>query len=257
MGEVEESLLRSIAARFGLSVQFVYKDYKLMELLGELITINSELKLPLVMKGGTALNKIYLGGLQRFSEDIDFDYEGDAKNLAGLARKIKNFSVKGPWKFRNIMRFHCIYNFRDQPDYIRLEFNTGKRLGALDKRVLKPLTSSFWGMTSIGIYSYSADDLAARKLNALKNRGEGKDIWDCYHILPKTGNIKKAVSKMLGLNAPETEVFFKELIANLEKIDYKELSKSTNQYIPLSLRPKSWQDILFTLISILERLIQK
>lgn len=254
MAEIEEGFLRSVAGRFGLSVQFVYKDYKLMELLREMVILNAEAKLPIIMKGGTALNKIYFGGTQRFSEDIDFDYEGDSKKLSAFIVKIKEFPVEGPWRFHDVIRFHCMYKFRGQKDYIRLEFNTRANTKTSEPIALQPVTSGFFGISHIGIPAYSLDDLTARKLAALANRCEGKDIWDCFYALPKTKNIKKAVSALLG-PGQRVDDFFRGAIEKLNNADPIVLAKTTNQYIPAYLRPKSWQDIVRTLASRLELIV--
>lgn len=254
MVEIEESVLRSIAAKFGLSVQFVYKEYKLMQVVGECIRINADAQLPLVMKGGTALNKIYFGELQRFSEDIDFDYRGDRKELIAFMKNMVAFSVQGPWRVRQVIRFHCVYTFRHQTDYIRLEFNIGAQPQTAQPLAVRPITSALFGITHTGLSSYAFDDLVAQKLQALKNRCEGKDVWDCFHALPKTTNIKKAISMALGIKGTEVRNFFKEVIHILETSDVKELAQTTNQYIPLSLRPPNWHDMVRTLISRLELL---
>ena len=147
-----------------------------------------------------------------------------------------------------------MYQFREQKDHLRLEFNLKNELATLEPPVINPIVSNILGTSIIGIKSYAFDDLVARKLNALKDRCEGKDVWDCFHALPKTRNIKKAVSKVLEIDGSEISVdeFFGMAITKLEAVDHNELLKSTNSYIPVHLRPKDWRDTIKSLILYLE-----
>ncbi len=264
MVELEEKFYRGIAGKFGLPLQFAYKEHKIMQLLEECIVINNELKLNIIMKGGTALNKVYFGETQRFSEDIDFDYLGDKtekeklQDLDSFLKKIRKFSIAGPWQFYDTVRYHCLYKFINQNDYVRLEFNIGEKAEAVDAPVLLPVTSGFLGIAQTGLYIYAFDDLVARKMHALKDRCEGKDIWDSFYALQKTKNIKKAISKMLEKEKQETnaDLFLKECIEKLQKADVKKLLKDTNSYIPVYLRPKSWQEMVKTLIAKIDLLIE-
>src|SRR3989344_6209513 len=75
--------LRRIGAETGFSSKLLEKDYHLTKILQRI----SEKKIKdLVFKGGTCLNKCYLG-FYRLSEDLDFVYNQDTKELS--KRKIK------------------------------------------------------------------------------------------------------------------------------------------------------------------------
>jgi len=75
MVELREA--RKIAASTGLGLQYVLKEARVFDIWKRLSPIVMSRKVRsraiLVCKGGTALNKIYLAGVQRFSEDLDFD----------------------------------------------------------------------------------------------------------------------------------------------------------------------------------------
>jgi len=67
---------RRAAAKIGLGLQYVLKEarvFDIWERLSPLWLSTDKGKAQVVCKGGTSLNKIYLGPLQRFSEDIDMD----------------------------------------------------------------------------------------------------------------------------------------------------------------------------------------
>ena len=71
---VDESICKLIAVREGLPLDFVAKEFYLMDLFAHIGKSGALNKL--IFKGGTALNKVYLGNSSRFSEDLDFDFVG-------------------------------------------------------------------------------------------------------------------------------------------------------------------------------------
>lgn len=75
--------LRRLSAETGFSSKLLEKDYHLTKILHRI----SEKKIKdLVFKGGTCLNKCYLG-FYRLSEDLDFVYNQDVKGMTKLQIK--------------------------------------------------------------------------------------------------------------------------------------------------------------------------
>ena len=68
---------RRAAARVGLGLQYVLKEYRVFDIWSRLspwlLSEEAKAEMVIVCKGGTALNKVFLAGAQRFSEDLDFD----------------------------------------------------------------------------------------------------------------------------------------------------------------------------------------
>jgi len=83
-----------------------------------------------ILKGGTALNRVYLAriGVARFSEDIDIDYfngnvETSAREIVEGMKKIKGFNVKEPRVLHRTFRFDCYYiNTFGNRDRVKVEF---------------------------------------------------------------------------------------------------------------------------------------
>src|SRR3990172_8973255 len=76
--EINLDELRRISAATGFSSKLLEKDYHLTNILHKI----SEKKIKdLVFKGGTCLNKCYLG-FYRLSEDLDFVLNQDVKGLS-------------------------------------------------------------------------------------------------------------------------------------------------------------------------------
>ncbi len=75
--------LERLSAKTGFSPRLLEKDYHLTRILHKI----SEKKIKdLIFKGGTCLNKCYLG-FYRLSEELDFVYNQDVKNLTKLQIK--------------------------------------------------------------------------------------------------------------------------------------------------------------------------
>ncbi len=84
-----------------------------------------------VLKGGTALSRVYLAkiGVSRFSEYIDLDFVSDMaldKKISVIKEKvveIEGFEIRGPRILHRTLRFDCHYvnEFGDN-DRIRIEF---------------------------------------------------------------------------------------------------------------------------------------
>ena len=73
---ITEDQLKVMARSQGLAAGVMEKDYALTWLLKGLYGRGSRLRDSLVLKGGTAIRKVYLPGTWRFSEDLDFSSVG-------------------------------------------------------------------------------------------------------------------------------------------------------------------------------------
>ncbi len=70
MADIE--ILRYLASKTGLGLKYLSKDERISIILEQLRDIFPEV----ILKGGTALNRVYLAkvGVGRFSEDVDLDF---------------------------------------------------------------------------------------------------------------------------------------------------------------------------------------
>ncbi len=262
MDELDLDEYRRLSGKWGLSLQFVQKEFKVMDALAQVAQLSQKCGLDAVFKGGTALNKIYLRDKQRFSEDLDFDEfsgKSDSQRISSLTllmKKITGFKVEGPWRYYDTIRFECSYSRGDFLDHARVEFRLQKRKCTLNPIGLETAVSAIASQSVANIPCYSLDDLVARKLLALADRTEGKDVWDAYNSLGKTENIIMALERALEAEGKKRTAgeLIKQMILELEKADAKQMQVSTNQFIPLSIRPRNWSDLIKTLQQQLEEL---
>ncbi len=182
-----------------------------MELLGEH---------EFVLKGGTAINKGYLEGHQRFSEDLDYDTElgkGEVrKALTGIGWRIsKEFFT------RNSLGFLFEYDFGRVKDAVKVEFSFGIK-GAAERR---KAASDFLPISK-RVEMYIFPELNRQKELAFEQRKEWKDLYDLYwmqELYPKE-------FKITGRKA------------FLEAISSMSIEKTANAYIPRAKR-MNWEEV--------------
>ncbi|RLA51940.1 MAG: hypothetical protein DRQ98_10895 [Gammaproteobacteria bacterium] len=131
--------------------------------------------LPMVLKGGTALKLCY--GLDRFSEDLDFD-SMKPLNLEHSIEEIFGRLGKGQPKFRKpvisltkktdtVRRYRIIYG-----DSINLKIETSLRGTPDDKDIIE----------LNGILTYKVFVLIKQKLRALQGRTTARDFHDVVFL---------------------------------------------------------------------------
>ncbi len=260
--ELDLEICRTIAIRYGLPLQFVFKEFHLVEVISQIAAFMTQKSDSLVFKGGTALNKAYLQKTQRFSEDADFDLVTKNANeeLSGfsksLASSLKGYRITDFRRVRATMQFYCIYETPlGASDHVRIDISPKKLLTAKPVET-NQIVSEFTHSSISGIKMYSIEDLTARKMNALATRTEGKDVYDVYMAFPMcSGNVlKTAIEFMLkSEDSQETvDLFIQRTVIRLKKSDPKKLRNLTNPFIPTANRPKSWEELKNDLLTKLE-----
>lgn len=262
--ELDIQVCRAIAIRYGLPLQFVVKEYYLMNVVGLVAAFSSSKPHSLVFKGGTAINKIYTRKTERFSEDADYDFvTKDAKTeLLGfckeLAATMKGYRISEFRKVRGTVQFYCEYEspFGNR-DHVRVDISHKKLITArpVESRIA---VSGFTNASVGGVSVYSVEDIAARKFNALASRAEGKDVYDAHAIIelcdPRI--LRTAIEKALKSEGKEMRAneFISNIKSSVKKSDTRKQRNLTNPFIPVALRPKNWDELKEDLIMKLETL---
>ena len=260
----DPELLRYLAAKSGLGLKYLSKDEKISILLGEIRTRFPDV----VMKGGTAINRAYLAksGVSRFSEDIDLDFISESplqEKISSISDRMKiipAFDIAGPHILHRTLRFDCQYlnEFGDK-DRIMAEFylTRTRAVKTLDALVASPFIETHPTIFTI----YSLEDLLARKLIALYNRGEGKDMYDIFYILEEKIDctaFDQALAFMGDHYRIKRDSFPKDLIDKMHilKKNATYIGNSTNHFIPRLRRP-DWRTFIDSLIQNLDYFFMK
>jgi predicted nucleotidyltransferase component of viral defense system len=245
---MDVKLLRHLAARAGLSLNYVSKDHRLSLILAQLDPLFGA---DIALKGGTALNRIHLSkkGTARFSEDIDLDFlpSGDLNGkISAISRKMERmtgFEVERGRLLHKTLRFDCRFtNDLGTRDRVMVEFNLSEGPGAMAERVL--IASPFTEVAACQLNTLSIECLLAGKFMALHDRTSGKDIYDVYYGL-QTSFDKKTLLRAIDdrrMFLQMDEGFFGTVVAKLEEVDPNQARDQTNHYIPKHLRT-NWGDL--------------
>ena len=207
--------LRDYAARAGLSLNFVVKEAFLFELMESMVGED------FVLKGGTAINKGYLGGHQRFSEDLDYDTDlgkGDArKHIEQLGWKIKKVFFT-----KHSIGFMMAYKFDNIIDIVRLDISFGIKSKAEKRKAI----SDFLPISKI-VPMYGLKELNGQKEAAFEERKEWKDLYDLY-----------------WMHELYTDAFrIKDRAKFMEALSNTKVPKTANAYIPAQKRP-NWNELV-------------
>jgi predicted nucleotidyltransferase component of viral defense system len=260
--ELDLEICRTIAIRYGLPLQFVFKEFHLVEVISQIAALAAQKPDSLVFKGGTALNKAYLQKTQRFSEDADFDLvtknasEELSRFSKSLASSLKGYRITDFRRVRTTMQFYCMYETPlGANDHVRIDIAPKKLLTSRPVET-NQIVSEFTHSSISGIKMYSIEDLTARKMNALATRTEGKDVYDVHMAFPMcSGNVlKTAIGLMLESEGSSETVdsFMRRMVIRLKKSDPKKMRNLTNPFIPAAHRPKSWEELKNDLLAKLE-----
>ena len=234
-----EQILKTTARRLAIPYETVLKDYAigylLLAIAHDPVAADS-----LVMKGGTALKKLYYGDY-RFSEDLDFSAEGGPRGdaleetlRAVASRAQETLSGKGPFGVVVDRVVHRDPHPHEQESFaFRVQYPWQRRLLCLvklevtvDEPILlpalqRPIIHGYGEKLTGAVRAYSLEEIVAEKLRALlqneARRGERgwvrprcRDFYDLWRILadPPAGFDEAAIRRILPAKCAVRSVIF-------------------------------------------------
>ncbi len=207
--------IREYAVKAGLGFQFVAKEaflFELMELFAEK---------EFTLKGGTAINKGYLSGHQRFSEDLDYDTGYSKSEVEGFVRSL-GWKIKKEFYTHHSIGFLLAYSFNGVDDALKVEVSFGLK-GSREKR--KAVSDFLPVSKRVDMYSFA--ELNKQKEEAIADRKEWKDLYDLYWM-------SEANPKEFKIRNPAA---FASALENMQ------VPKTANAYIPSAKRP-NWDEVM-------------
>ena len=146
-----------------------------LEVMTEICHSFNRKRLPMVLKGGTALKLCY--GLDRFSEDLDFDcakslnldssIQAVFAQLGKTRQHLRNPDVSVTKDTQTVKRYRIIY-----ADDINLKLETSLRGTPNDDDLIQ----------LNGILTYKIEKLIQQKLRALNGRTAARDLHDVIYL---------------------------------------------------------------------------
>jgi len=146
----------------------------------------------LLLRGGTAINKLVLKQAYRYSEDLDFVRVhpggiGDIMKTLTEMGKATGYQVK-----TRIGPFPKLYWYTMAQSGMRLrikvEINTQERSPALPVMSIKHTVRSEWFSGEAEVKTFQFEEMAATKIRALYQRSKGRDLFDLW-LLTKEADI--------------------------------------------------------------------
>jgi predicted nucleotidyltransferase component of viral defense system len=168
---------------------FAELDYRLVKTLQALYS-DDFLSERLCMKGGTAINKLYLAETSRLSVDLDFNHLGSKEEVLKEKRAIRELIMELLKKQDNsydvhyerpygLTRIKARYKTVGGPDQnFKIEISHVERFPIISPVKKKIKTPD--GLADV--VTYTLEELTATKLRALLERFKGRDIYDLFFI---------------------------------------------------------------------------
>lgn len=168
---------------------FAELDYRLVKTL-DAIYNDPYLSTRLCMKGGTAINKLYLLETSRLSVDLDFNHIGPKEEVLKERPEIRVKLTELLKKLDNSYEIHSEHRY--ELTRIKSRYKTQKGTTANFKLeishverfpIISPVKKPIKTPAGVAnVLTYTLEELTATKLRALLERQKGRDIYDLYFI---------------------------------------------------------------------------
>lgn len=204
--EVDRKFIMNTSKTIGFQPDIIEKAYRLLLLLKE-ISSHPVLRKELILKGGTAINFVFLS-LPRLSVDLDFDFIGRLKKEEKDLRRedIKKYleAIFSFFKYQvrerseyGLHQFLLRYeNYASNIDIIKLEVNYLMRVPLLSDEE-KKLRLPFFQNTDFAVKTLSLEEIYGGKVKALVTRGAARDLFDVYSLLNESVRFRKSLLKRI------------------------------------------------------------
>lgn len=230
-----------IQRKTGYNLDLLEKVYHLTQILNE-IQKSAILSANLTLKGGTALNFLYLD-ISRLSIDIDFNYTGKItkENMMRIRPSIERsvvslgealgYNVKERGSSYILSRHSLQYTtIRDTKDHIKVEINYLDRL-PIGKLVTRRFPSIFPDIPMFSVTTYSLEEITAQKIKACLERIESRDIYDLFCLLKQKVDVDKVRKYAAVYYCMSKQDELIDIEKRLGEYDSKKMQQELQQFI--------------------------
>lgn len=146
-----------------------------------------ELKARIALRGGTALQKIFIQPPCRYSEDIDLvqSQSGPIGGLLDACRAQLDPWLGKPTRSRAAGSVALLYRFESEippirPMRLKIEINTREHFTVLGFAHHRIEADNPWCTGQAEVTTFAIDELLGTKLRALYQRKKGRDLFDLW-----------------------------------------------------------------------------
>ena len=233
--------LRATARLIGLPVDIVEKDYALGWILAGVV--RSKPGPQLVLKGGTALSKIYYPRGWRLSEDLDFTLRrvakledaalGLAEELPGLVDRLSGgfrIAARGPPHVagEGYMQLKVRFEGPIGAGVVKIEASREDPVGPTSTRTL---ARSYPDYPPEKVKVYTLENIVSEKLRAMAERQRVRDYYDVWK-LAKSGGVDWSIVREL---LPKKCAFKGVRVTSIRDIFPRGLEAALGAYIDVGL----------------------
>ena len=202
-----------------------------------------------VFKGGTCLRICF--GLERASEDLDFNANLDIKKIKEIVYKcLKDFEqlnisyeIYSEKEFKENLRIEIRFKGplftgkSSSTNALKIDFNKNK----VKNTLIKVISKSFSDVPLFTIVVLDEKEILSEKIRALINRGEPRDFYDIWVLINKKAEVDKKLiyeklkeekAEFSNLKLPskeEYEISLKNLLNNIPA--YEQVKKEVLELI--------------------------
>jgi predicted nucleotidyltransferase component of viral defense system len=202
--------LKGLARKNGLTVYQQEKDYFLKLFLYEYFRRYQDA----IFKGGTCLR--YLFGIDRFSEDLDFNLKASPEKFKVQARKvikelgsigIESYFIKEE-EFEDAYTCEIGFNgplYQGTPQTRnKIRIDAGKRIGTLREPEWRMIPSEYpETREQFLVLAINEEEMLVEKVIALMERRKGRDLYDVWFLLEKGVRFDKGLLNKKGVSKVE------------------------------------------------------
>ncbi len=229
--------LVAIAKQSGLPLYQQEKDYLLKLFLYNYYKRFDEA----VFKGGTCLK--YLFGLDRFSEDLDFNIKNPKRfqgQVRQVLRQIELIGIKSKMKREELFKeaYTAEISFQgplftgSKVSMNKFRVDAGYRLGKMTKPEWNLVASEYPETPkNFLVRSMSEKELLAEKVLAIFERKKGRDLFDAWFLMKKGIKFdRKLFERKAAMVGRKPKLDFSRIISKMEY--ERDLSKLTKSMVP-------------------------
>ena len=225
----------------GFNLDLLEKAYNLTRVLQE-IQKHEILKFNLSLKGGTALNFLYLD-IPRLSIDIDFNYIGKItredmietrplieKSIMAMGEKL-GYDIKAKGQSYILSRYSLKYTtIRNTYDHIKVETNYLDRL-PIEDPIIKSFPSMFPDISTFPVTTYSLEEITAQKIKASIERTEPRDIYDLSCLSKQNIDLEKTRRIAAVYYCMCNKIITKDILKKKEEYELEKLEQELQQFV--------------------------
>lgn len=233
--------LQKLQRDTGFNPDFLEKIFHMTKILSGIFKNNS-IGSEFALKGGTALNFVYLD-VPRISVDLDLNFIGALEKkdmlarrknipeeIAGLSDSLGYRMTKRPSSYimeRYVLRYKRLSGL---PDSVRLEINYLERVPFM--KIVRRTFDHIFEFEKFKVNTYTVEEIAAMKTKAMVERLYSRDIFDVYEISQLKLNrqiLKKMMILYMLMARKEPEV--DKLISKVKTYKNNEILRGVGPFL--------------------------